>query len=164
MPRTFARVHVCSTNDHPSDNDKVKTWIENAGGTYTTQLTSQTTHLLCSKNAWNRRTPLVREARTIKRIKIVKFDWIVRSLTRFGGNKSKNRPLPTAEWEWDQRKFKQQQSKLKHKDKEEGACGGTKMPNAASGSESFIARILELEKLGKLPPQTDFSSASLFRC
>ena len=58
MPRPFARVHACSTNDHGPDNDKIKGWLEHAGGTYTTSIMPNTTHLICSKSAWKRYTPL----------------------------------------------------------------------------------------------------------
>lgn len=58
MRKTWKRVHLCSTNDLPEHNDKIKAWIEHAGGKFSLQLNKRTTHLLCSPKSWERRSEL----------------------------------------------------------------------------------------------------------
>jgi hypothetical protein len=55
MGKTFAKVKLCHTNDFPPpQNEGIKRWVENNGGTFQQQISSDTTHLVCSKTAWKR--------------------------------------------------------------------------------------------------------------
>lgn len=54
MPNPWSKIYVCSTNDHPQDNNKIAFWLKNAGAHYSTTITNGTTHLLRSKKAWRR--------------------------------------------------------------------------------------------------------------
>ena len=115
MGRTFAKVVLCSTNDFPQHkNDKIKRWVENNGGTFTTEMTPKVTHLIASTKAWKRYHPLglshlvlyqcqlthpvVKVARHMKTVEVVKFEWLEESLL----TKSR-RPLKTEDYMWRKR-------------------------------------------------------------
>lgn len=125
MGKTFAKVKLCHTNDFPSpQNEGIKRWIENNGGTFQQEIGADTTHLVCSTRAWKRYHPLgmltlftewrclayhfsVKEARRrnktlsrSKKIKIVKYDWLDDSLS------SKSRkPKDTMDYDWEQKRI-----------------------------------------------------------
>lgn len=59
MGKTFAKVKLCHTNDFPStQNEGIKRWVENNGGTFHQEIKSDTTHLVCSVKAWKRYLPI----------------------------------------------------------------------------------------------------------
>ncbi|TKA75357.1 hypothetical protein B0A49_03328 [Cryomyces minteri] len=57
-------------------SDAIKRWIELNGGTYTTSVTSDTTHLICSKAHWGKQVAAVKKALSHKDIKVVSYDWL----------------------------------------------------------------------------------------
>ncbi|KAK5172453.1 hypothetical protein LTR04_003951 [Oleoguttula sp. CCFEE 6159] len=56
--------------------DAIKRWIELNGGTYTTSITSDTSHLICSKAHWGKQVAAVKKALCHNDIKIVSYDWL----------------------------------------------------------------------------------------
>ncbi|KAJ9601958.1 hypothetical protein H2200_013517 [Cladophialophora chaetospira] len=100
MPKRFGNIILASTGDFPKDTDnKIKGWVEHAGGTFARELSKDVTHLLCSEKAWKRYYPIVKEARRIKSVHIVKLNWLEQSLWSKTG-----KPLDTAPYLWEQRK------------------------------------------------------------
>lgn len=128
MGKTFNKIVACSTGDHPgSQNEHIKKWVENNGGRFTKELDDEVTHLICSKQAWQRyheigefvmshfpaellmiyRHP-VKQARR-RRIQIVRFRWLEDSLMRKG-----KRPLKTTDpkYSWEQRSIKRKGARM----------------------------------------------------
>lgn len=59
MPKKFGKITLASTGDFPRDKDnKIKGWVEHAGGTFAKELSRNVTHLLCSDKAWKRYYPI----------------------------------------------------------------------------------------------------------
>jgi BRCA1 C Terminus (BRCT) domain len=53
MGKSFRKVTLCSTNDFlDPENQKIQQWVESNGGTFVTEITPKTTHLLASRKAW----------------------------------------------------------------------------------------------------------------
>ncbi|ETI24035.1 hypothetical protein G647_03404 [Cladophialophora carrionii CBS 160.54] len=100
MPKKFGKVVLASTGDLPGDKDsKVKGWVEHAGGTFVKEVSRDVTHLVCSEKAWKRYHPIVREARRMHTVHIVKLDWLEDSLLSKSG-----KPLDPTPYKWEQRK------------------------------------------------------------
>ncbi len=61
MGKSFRNIHLCSTNDFPApQNEKIKGWVEHAGGTFNKEISKDFTHLVASPKAWKRYHPLGR--------------------------------------------------------------------------------------------------------
>jgi hypothetical protein len=59
MPKTFRKIVLASTGDLPDDKDnKIKGWVEHAGGTFVKNFSKGVTHLICSEKAWKRYYPV----------------------------------------------------------------------------------------------------------
>lgn len=58
MGQTFRNITVASTSDFGDKTDKIKNWVEHAGGTFSKDVTLDVTHLVASKKAWKRYHPL----------------------------------------------------------------------------------------------------------
>jgi anthranilate synthase/indole-3-glycerol phosphate synthase/phosphoribosylanthranilate isomerase len=137
MPKKFGRIVLASTGDFPGETDnKVKGWVEHAGGTFVKELSKDVTHLVCSEKAWKRYYPIgmfafprllcsitsqaradrwqiVREARRMHTVHIVKLNWLEDSLLSKSG-----KPLDPAQYEWEQRKVKPGATKRKRNQEE----------------------------------------------
>ncbi|KAI1615223.1 hypothetical protein EDD37DRAFT_511690 [Exophiala viscosa] len=101
MGKTFRNIVLASTGDFGDKSDKIKNWVEHAGGRFSKEITKDVTHLVASQRAWKKYHPMVKEARRLRSIHIVKLDWLEDSLT------SKTRkPLETAKYAFEQRKIK----------------------------------------------------------
>ncbi|KEF51326.1 uncharacterized protein A1O9_12676 [Exophiala aquamarina CBS 119918] len=101
MGRTFARINLASTNDFPAHkNDKIKGWVEHNGGAFSKEITASVTHLVASPRAWKSYVPVVKEARRLRTIHIVRLEWLEDSLL----SKSR-RPLDTFKYEYEHRKI-----------------------------------------------------------
>ncbi|KAJ9624619.1 hypothetical protein H2204_010801 [Knufia peltigerae] len=81
MGKAFRNITVASTGDFGDKTDKIKNWVEHAGGTFSKDVTPSVTHLVTSKKAWKRYHPMVQAARRLKTIHIVSLDWLEDSLT-----------------------------------------------------------------------------------
>ncbi|KAK7885173.1 hypothetical protein LTR67_010664 [Exophiala xenobiotica] len=102
MGKTFRSVILASTGDFGDKTDKIKNWVEHAGGTFSKDINPSVTHLVASKKAWKRYHPMVQAARRLKTIHIVKIDWLEDSLTMSKSRK----PLDEAKYAYEQRNIK----------------------------------------------------------
>ncbi|KIW67950.1 hypothetical protein PV04_03929 [Phialophora macrospora] len=114
MPKKFGRIVLASTGDFPGEkDDKIKGWVEHAGGTFVKELSKDVTHLVCSEKAWKRYYPIVREARRMHIVHLVKLNWLEDSLLSKSG-----KPLDPAQYEWERRKVKSGATKRKRNQEE----------------------------------------------
>jgi NAD-dependent DNA ligase len=60
MPKKFGKIVLASTGDHPKGKDeKIKNWVEHAGGTFVKDsISKDVTHLVCSEKAWKKYYPI----------------------------------------------------------------------------------------------------------
>jgi hypothetical protein len=58
MGKTFRSVIIASTGDFGDKTDKIKNWVEHAGGTFSKDINPSVTHLIASKKAWKRYHPM----------------------------------------------------------------------------------------------------------
>lgn len=59
VSKKFRKVVLASTGDHAANkNDKIKNWVEHAGGVFVKDLSKDVTHLVCSQKAWKRYYPI----------------------------------------------------------------------------------------------------------
>ncbi|PYI32386.1 hypothetical protein BP00DRAFT_486098 [Aspergillus indologenus CBS 114.80] len=80
MGKTFQKIHACSAGKFPKDGDKIPQWIRANGGEYHSTIAPQVTHLITTLEAYKKNIAPVREAKALKHIKIVTFDWLEDSL------------------------------------------------------------------------------------
>ncbi|RAH80773.1 BRCT domain protein [Aspergillus japonicus CBS 114.51] len=80
MGKTFQKIHACSAGKFPKDGDKIPQWIRANGGEYHSTIAPQVTHLITTLEAYKKNITPVREAKALKNIKIVTFDWLEDSL------------------------------------------------------------------------------------
>jgi hypothetical protein len=101
MPKHFKHKVIASTGDHdPKVNDKIKGWVEHAGGRFVKEVAKEVTHLICSKTAWKENLDMVKHARQLKSIHVVKLEWLENSLSF-----NKGKPYPEDGYFWEQRKI-----------------------------------------------------------
>jgi hypothetical protein len=62
MGKTFRSVIIASTGDFGDKTDKIKNWVEHAGGTFSKDIDPSVTHLVASKKAWKRYHPMGKSA------------------------------------------------------------------------------------------------------
>ena len=96
--RALAKCHIViagSYKEYPAA--KVSGWIANLGGSVQTRPNENTTHVVASVNAWNRKDASIQKAQELNEeratrdvIKIVSFDWLVDC----ADNKTKKREGP----------------------------------------------------------------------
>ncbi|PYH48416.1 BRCT domain protein [Aspergillus saccharolyticus JOP 1030-1] len=80
MGKTFQKIHACSAGTFPKDGNKISQWVRANGGEYSPTVTPQVTHLITTLEAYKKNIKPVREAKELKHIKIVTFDWLEDSL------------------------------------------------------------------------------------
>jgi hypothetical protein len=111
MPKLKGIILSC-TEDLPDDqNDKVKRWTLANGGVYHgKEITSETTHLIASVDAWKENHQSIRKARARKgaKIKILTYKWLEDTLS--GLNKNRN---TTAKYDLTSRTLKRHIKKKK---------------------------------------------------
>ena len=61
-------------------HEKIKQWIEANGGTFTTKIDTNVTHLVCSRAHFKKKVAMVKEAKNIRGLHIVNWDWLEDSL------------------------------------------------------------------------------------
>jgi hypothetical protein len=101
MPKYFKHKIIASTGGHPLKvDDKIQSWVQHNGGRFIRELSKEVTHLICSKAVWKQNLPMVKEARRLKSIHVVKLAWLEDSLSF-----NKCKPLPEDRFSWEQRKI-----------------------------------------------------------
>ncbi|MCJ1367968.1 hypothetical protein MMC16_007106 [Acarospora aff. strigata] len=82
MKNPFKRFTIALTGDFGQgrSHEKMRDWVEANGGTFSKQVNSNVTHLVCSLKDWKKAPNIVKEALKIKKLKIVTFDWFEDSL------------------------------------------------------------------------------------
>ncbi|KAK3077527.1 hypothetical protein LTS18_010004 [Coniosporium uncinatum] len=58
----------------------IRRWVENSGGKFTSKLTKDTTHLICTKEHWKKPVAAVTQALKQPEVMIVSYDWLEDSL------------------------------------------------------------------------------------
>ncbi|KAI9709306.1 MAG: hypothetical protein M1820_003426 [Bogoriella megaspora] len=107
----FRGLKIAYTGDFgKKDNERMKSWIKNAGGTPCTEIDENTTHLIASRAHWKERIGLVGKAKRMKTVKIVEDNWLYFSL-QYGKRQNEG------EYAWD--KNERQNAKTQHRQKEE---------------------------------------------
>ena len=58
MGKTFRNIVLASTGDFGDKTDKIKNWVEHAGGRFTKEISKDVTHLVASHRAWKKYHPM----------------------------------------------------------------------------------------------------------
>ncbi|KAL5339905.1 hypothetical protein BJX70DRAFT_142715 [Aspergillus crustosus] len=96
MGKTFQKVHASSVGDFGNETNKIPRWIVANGGTYSTEITNSVTHLISTREAYVQNDLAVVEAKWLKNVRIVSYDWLSESLLL------NNRiPRKTTPYQWD---------------------------------------------------------------
>ncbi|KAL2869272.1 BRCT domain protein [Aspergillus lucknowensis] len=96
MGKSFQRICASAVGNFESNTSKIPQWVTANGGTYSKDITPETTHLITTKEAFERKMQAVIEARKLKTVRIVSYDWLADSLL------SKSRkPLPAKAYLWE---------------------------------------------------------------
>ncbi|RMJ26379.1 brct domain protein [Aspergillus sp. HF37] len=80
MGKTFQKIHGCSVGSFEGNGDKIHQWIRANGGSYSKDVSSEVTHLIVTKEAYKKNVGAVREAKRLRTVKIVTYDWLEDSL------------------------------------------------------------------------------------
>ncbi|PWY81216.1 BRCT domain protein [Aspergillus eucalypticola CBS 122712] len=80
MGKTFKNIHASSFGKFDGISDKIPQWIRANGGQYSKDISKNITHLITTKEAFKDNVEAVREAKRLRTIKIVSFDWLEDSL------------------------------------------------------------------------------------
>ncbi|GKZ36265.1 hypothetical protein AbraIFM66950_007265 [Aspergillus brasiliensis] len=80
MGNTFKNIHASSFSKFDGNTDKIPQWIRANGGQYSKDISKDLTHLITTKEAFKNDVEAVREAKRLRTIKIVSYDWLEDSL------------------------------------------------------------------------------------
>ncbi|OJJ73608.1 hypothetical protein ASPBRDRAFT_205828 [Aspergillus brasiliensis CBS 101740] len=80
MGNTFKNIHASSFGKFDGNTDKIPQWIRANGGQYSKDISKDLTHLITTKEAFKDNVEAVREAKRLRTIKIVSYDWLEDSL------------------------------------------------------------------------------------
>ncbi|GKZ26182.1 hypothetical protein AbraIFM66951_010054 [Aspergillus brasiliensis] len=80
MGNTFKNIHASSFGKFDGNTDKIPQWIRANGGQYSKDISKDLTHLITTKEAFKDDVEAVREAKRLRTIKIVSYDWLEDSL------------------------------------------------------------------------------------
>ncbi|KAI9372594.1 hypothetical protein BJX61DRAFT_434115 [Aspergillus egyptiacus] len=96
MGKTFRKVFASSVGSFEDNTNKIPQWITANGGNYSKTVSSETTHLIASREAFMQNIPAVAEAKKFKSVNIVSCDWLVDSLLS-----TKRMPLAARPYLWE---------------------------------------------------------------
>ncbi|GFF26467.1 hypothetical protein IFM58399_01427 [Aspergillus lentulus] len=122
MGKTFKNIHACAIGRLPVNGDKIPQWIRAHGGTFSKDVTEDVTHLITTKETFEKNVEAVQKAKLLETVKIVTYDWLEDSLQ---SKTRKPKPegvyllanLPNKEKKKQRRAAKVQTRQLKAKDK-----------------------------------------------
>ncbi|KAI4141163.1 MAG: hypothetical protein L6R39_005483 [Caloplaca ligustica] len=63
-------------------HETLRRWVEKNGGQWATKMSDQVTHLICTKEDYRSRAPMVKHALKLKIFNIVTYDWLEDSLMK----------------------------------------------------------------------------------
>ncbi|KAL4786348.1 hypothetical protein BJX76DRAFT_355253 [Aspergillus varians] len=84
MAKTFRKIHASSFGNFGSNTSKIPQWITANGGTYSKNISNEVTHLIATKESFEQNGPAVAEAKRLRTVKIVSYDWLADSLLSKG--------------------------------------------------------------------------------
>ncbi|RLL96620.1 hypothetical protein CFD26_106165 [Aspergillus turcosus] len=122
MGKTFKNIHACAIGRFPVNGDKIAQWIRAHGGTFSKDVTEGVTHLITTKETFEKNVEAVEKAKLLETVKIVTYDWLEDSLQ---SKTRKPKPegayllanLPNKEKKKQRRAAKVQTRQMKAKDK-----------------------------------------------
>ena len=76
-------------------DEGIKRWVENNGGIYSKTIDEHVTHLICEEKTYKKNEGLVKQARRMRGIKIVSYEWLDDSLSR-----DSRKPLKETKYLW----------------------------------------------------------------
>ncbi|KAF7125549.1 hypothetical protein CNMCM5793_001809 [Aspergillus hiratsukae] len=80
MGKTFKNIHACAIGRCPVNADKIAQWIRAHGGTFSKDVTDGVTHLITTKETFEKNVEAVQKAKLLETVKIVTYDWLEDSL------------------------------------------------------------------------------------
>ncbi|KAL4915911.1 hypothetical protein BDW62DRAFT_117512 [Aspergillus aurantiobrunneus] len=80
MGKTFQKIHASSVGSFENNTNKIPQWITANRGTYSKEITGDTTHLVATKEVFKGNSTAVVEAKKLETVNIVSYDWLVESL------------------------------------------------------------------------------------
>jgi hypothetical protein len=111
------KVHLCCyTSDFTQDKaENIKRWVEANGGVYSKAINEYATHLICSEKSFKKNVEMVKQAKRVRGLKIVSFDWLEDTLlSNSTGVKNEK------DYMWDKTILKKRKAEIqKKKTKEE---------------------------------------------
>ncbi|KAL3467965.1 hypothetical protein BJX64DRAFT_81168 [Aspergillus heterothallicus] len=93
MAKGFEKVNACSVGNFEENTSRIPKWIVNNGGTYSKQVTEDTTHLISTEEAFSKNVTAVEKAKELETVWIVSYDWLSDSLLL-----NNRKPLPAAKY------------------------------------------------------------------
>ncbi|KAF7164674.1 hypothetical protein CNMCM5623_009087 [Aspergillus felis] len=80
MGKTFKHIHACAIGKFPVNGDKIPQWIRAHGGAFSKEVTEDVTHLITTKDTFEKNVEAVQKAKLLETVKIVTYDWLEDSL------------------------------------------------------------------------------------
>ncbi|GFF51874.1 hypothetical protein IFM61606_05973 [Aspergillus udagawae] len=80
MGKTFKNIHACAVGRFPVNGDKIPQWIRAHGGTFSKGVTEDVTHLITTKDTFEKNVEAVQKAKLLETVKIVTYAWLEDSL------------------------------------------------------------------------------------
>ncbi|KAL1969433.1 hypothetical protein VTN77DRAFT_8871 [Rasamsonia byssochlamydoides] len=80
MGKSFKKIHACAVGSFGDNTEKIPQWIKANGGVYSKEIDDSVTHLIATEAAVKKNVEAVRQAKRLKHIKIVTYDWLEDSL------------------------------------------------------------------------------------
>ncbi|RHZ48268.1 BRCT domain protein [Aspergillus thermomutatus] len=75
MGKTFQKIHACAIGRFSVNGDKIPQWIRAHGGTFSKDVTENVTHLITTKETFEKNVEAVQKAKLLETVKIVTYDW-----------------------------------------------------------------------------------------
>ncbi|EAW07525.1 BRCT domain protein [Aspergillus clavatus NRRL 1] len=80
MGKTLQKIHGCAAGKFGKDGDKIPQWIRANGGTFSKDVTDRVTHLVTTKEAFEKNVEQVQKAKCLGTVKVVTLAWLEDSL------------------------------------------------------------------------------------
>ncbi|KAJ5091539.1 hypothetical protein NUU61_006409 [Penicillium alfredii] len=80
MGKTFQKINVCCAGKFDQLGDKIPQWVRANGGQFSRNVDDRVTHLITTKEAFQQNVEAVQDAKKLRTVKIVSYDWLEDSL------------------------------------------------------------------------------------